>query len=173
MSEDITVIFSHGLESSPQSRKIVYLSEISRSLGLSCQAPDYRFTQDPDRRVQSLLSLCESISGEVILVGSSMGGYVSVVASEIMKPKGLFLMAPAFFLSGYNRQSFKPGSSTVTVIHGWHDELIPPENVFRFSREHQAELHVLDSDHILSDCLEDIGLIYKSFLRKLLSGQCA
>ena len=34
----------------------------------------------------------------LILVGSSMGGYVSTVASVSLKPAGLFLMAPAFYM---------------------------------------------------------------------------
>jgi alpha-beta hydrolase superfamily lysophospholipase len=41
---------------------------------------------------------------EIVLMGSSMGAYVATVAAETIKPSGLFLLAPAFYLPGYLRE---------------------------------------------------------------------
>ena len=59
---------------------------------------------DPELRVKKLLSHELSAHDQLFLVGSSMGGYVSTVASEALSAKGhdvkgLFLLAPAFYLA--------------------------------------------------------------------------
>lgn len=103
-----------------------------------------------------------------MLVGSSMGAYVSTVAAEIIKPKGLFLIAPAFYLPGYARTEFKPTTANIEVFHGWEDDVVPPENAWRFCREHRARLHILDADHRLLSILPIMATAFSRFL-----GDCA
>jgi pimeloyl-ACP methyl ester carboxylesterase len=75
------VIFSHGKESGPWGSKITRLAKIARQHGFEVDSIDYRNIGDTDDRVTRLIEAltCEEI---IILVGSSMGGYVSLVASE-------------------------------------------------------------------------------------------
>ena len=47
-------------------------------------AVDYRGVDDPDERVQMLHEFCRGFSGHLILVGSSLGGYVSLAAAPTM-----------------------------------------------------------------------------------------
>ena len=82
---------------------------------------------DPEERVKQLLRWSRVIS-KSFLVGSSMGGYVATVAAETLKPKGLFLLAPAFYLPGYRQTDFKPPTDRTLVFHGWRDDIVPPEN---------------------------------------------
>ena len=76
------VIFSHGKESGPWGSKIQRLAEIARRAGCDVDSIDYTDTFDPDLRVERLLERLKSEPDSVLLVGSSMGGYVALVAAE-------------------------------------------------------------------------------------------
>ena len=92
------VYFNHGKESGPWGTKITALAAIARQKGFRVVSLDYSNRLDPDIRVEELLNLRLPDSEFTVLVGSSMGGYVATVASQIITPVGLFLMAPAFYL---------------------------------------------------------------------------
>jgi len=49
-------------------------------------------------------------------------------------------------------------------VHGWHDEIVPVDNVIRWGREHRATLHLLDSDHRLENQIEMICILLRNFL---------
>ena len=106
----------------------------------------------------------DSGGAECRLVGSSMGAYVATVASEIIRPKGLFLIAPAFYLPGYQCTEFNPSADCIEVFHGWQDEVVPPENVWRFCQQHRACLHLLDADHRLLSILPVMADAFDRFL---------
>lgn len=130
---------------------------------MAVESPDFSFTRDPEERVRHLLSLDLPAGRDLILAGSSMGGYVAAVASRRLRPAGLFLMAPAFYLPGYE-QDPAPGARLVEVLHGWRDDVVPVENSWRFARAHRARLHVIDADHALSGAMPLIEGIFRSFL---------
>jgi hypothetical protein len=48
---------------------------------------------------------------------------------------------------------------------------VPVENSIRWAREHQATLHLLNSDHRLEDQIEEICRLLQGFLLRL--GQLA
>ena len=102
-----TVCFCHGRESGPWGTKIRRLARVAEQFGCRVVSLDDRDTQDPDERVSRLLTTVADLPGPLILVGSSMGGYVAAVASAQLQPVGLFLMAPAVGLPGY--ESLRPG----------------------------------------------------------------
>ena len=76
------VLFAHGKESGPWGSKIQHLAAIARRLGAQVVSPDYGDLPDPDARVARLLALPLPAHERLVLVGSSMGGYVSTVASQ-------------------------------------------------------------------------------------------
>ncbi|MGZ5576081.1 MAG: YqiA/YcfP family alpha/beta fold hydrolase, partial [Methylobacter sp.] len=102
------VIYNHGKDSIPWGEKAFQFAEIAKRYGYLFESPDYQEHSDPDKRVEQLLVMDLSGYDKVVLIGSSMGAYVATVASESIKPQGLFLLAPAFYLSGYRRTEFKP-----------------------------------------------------------------
>lgn len=163
-----TIYFAHGKESGPWGTKIVRLADIAKEYGVAVISPDYSDTFDPDVRVERLLSVCDISSEHLILVGSSMGGYVSTVASERLKPKGLFLMAPAFYIGDYQVQDPVPYSDTVDIIHGWNDDIVPCINSIKFAEKYKSNLHLIDSGHTLNDSLDQVCGIFKMFLGKIL-----
>lgn len=159
------VVFAHGMESGPWGSKIQHLASVAERLGAAVLSPDYRDTMNPDERVERLLKLPLPQHDRLILVGSSMGGYVSTVASISMEPDGLFLMAPAFFMPVFTVQNPVSGAVRTCVIFGWNDEVIPVEHGIRFAERHRAALHVLDSDHRLMTVLPELGELFEKFLK--------
>ena len=78
------VVFSHGLDGTPFSTKIRALYEIAEAEGYEVAAVDYRGVDDPEQRVQMLHEFCRGFSGHLVLVGSSLGGYVSLAAAPTL-----------------------------------------------------------------------------------------
>jgi alpha/beta superfamily hydrolase len=163
-----TVYFAHGQESGPWGTKIQTLAQIAQAHGLQVESPNYAGMNDPDARVQKLLDLQPADPSGLILVGSSMGAYVATVASQTLKPAGLFLMAPAFYRPGYAHQNPTPHASLTVIVQGLQDTVIPPETSLRFAREHQTELHLIHGDHRLNDQILTIASLFEDFLRRAL-----
>jgi surfactin synthase thioesterase subunit len=160
------VIYNHGKDSIPWGEKPLALAEAAKRLGFEFESPDYR-SNAPEVRIKQLLSVDVSAYDNVVLVGSSMGAYVAAVASEVIRPQGLFLIAPAFYLPGYARSEFNPPTGNIEVFHGWQDEVVPPENVWRFCSRHHARLHMLDADHRLLSILPLMVETFDRFLRDI------
>lgn len=167
MRTDKLVCFAHGKEAGPWGTKIARLAHLARVRGFGVMSPDYRDLSNPDDRVQRLLDLRPEAE-RLVLVGSSMGGYVSTVASRTLLPSGLFLMAPAFYMDGYAEAAPVPFAAHTVVIHGWQDEVIPAEHAVRFAAEHEVDLHVLaGGDHQLHGVMPRIEALFALFLDAL------
>jgi pimeloyl-ACP methyl ester carboxylesterase len=158
------VCFAHGMESGPWGTKITHLAGIARQQGYSVLSPDYSHTRDPHRRVAQLLELAPGASRALVLVGSSMGGYVSAAACAQLRPQALFLMAPALYFPGFEAE---PDGipALCSVVHGWRDDVVPVSRALRFAERNRAALHVLDSAHDLNDQLPAIGALFAQLLQ--------
>lgn len=161
------IVFSHGKESGPWGSKISYLADIAKQQGHSVDSIDYRQSLDPEWRVQHLLESVAADDTETVLVGSSMGAYVATLAAQQIKPKGLFLMAPAFYLPGYTEQNPQPPSCPVAIVHGWNDAVVPVENAIRFAQLHRCDLQLINSDHGLNHSLKQLGELFALFMADL------
>ena len=160
------VHFLHGKESGPWGSKITYLANIVRDLGYDVDSIDYSLTFDPEKRVQ-MLAESHAKRPAAYLVGSSMGGWVALTASAAVDVKGVFLLAPAVYLDDYPPHRVGCPGSAIEIVHGWHDSLIPYQNVVRFSQEHLCTLHLVDDEHRLQHSLEQIGEYLTSFLKRM------
>jgi pimeloyl-ACP methyl ester carboxylesterase len=158
------IVFSHGLESGPWGAKISAMADVARSEGFDVDSVDYRGITDPRDRVTRLLAFCRDLQGDLILVGSSMGGHVAVTASALLQAQGMFLLAPAFYMPGYEELTPKPAKCPMTIVHGWQDDVVPVENSIRFAREHGATLHLLPGDHRLHEQISQINYLFEYFL---------
>lgn len=162
-----TVVFSHGKESGPWGSKITAMAAVVRDLGIGVESPDYRGMDDPGLRVGKLVAAVADMTGPVVLVGSSLGGHVAGTAAATLKPRGLFLMAPAFYMHGFEAHTPQQISCPTAIVHGWHDAIVPVENSIRWAREHRATLHLLDSAHRLEDQIDAICRLFRDFLTGL------
>jgi alpha/beta superfamily hydrolase len=161
------VVFSHGKESGPWGSKITAMAAVVRDLGVALESVDYRGLDDPAMRVNKLIGAAKEFPNPVVLVGSSMGGHVSAAAARALQPRALFLLAPAFYMAGYEQYTPQDVSCPTAIVHGWHDDIVPVENSIRWAREHQATLHLLNSDHRLEDQIGAICVLLRAFLTDL------
>ncbi len=157
------VYFSHGKESGPWGSKIKRLAHVAKEHGCSVDSIDYSDILDPDLRVERLIKVLEDVEENFVLVGSSMGGYVSLVASEQVNVKGVFLLAPALFMKGYKKQTYNHNAN-IEIVHGWSDDIIPPENSIQFAKNNDCSLHLISGDHRLNSSIEVVENLFSQFL---------
>lgn len=163
-----TVIFAHGRETGPWGVKIRALARVSEAHGCRVISQDDRDTMDPDLRAERLVEAGRAVDSPLVLVGSSMGGYAATVASDLLRPAGLFLMAPAVGLSGYRVPDPAPTAELIAVVHGWDDDVVPLANVLEFSRRHRLFCHLAPAGHTLREQLPWLTALYTQFLRAVL-----
>jgi pimeloyl-ACP methyl ester carboxylesterase len=162
-----TVVFSHGKESGPWGAKITAMAAVVRDLNWAVESVDYRGMDDPAQRVEKLLGIGRQLKGPIVLVGSSMGGHVAAAAASRLKAAALFLLAPAFYMPGFEKYTPQDVAAPTAIVHGWRDNIVPVDNVIRWAREHRATLHILDSDHRLEDQIGMICILLRNFLATL------
>jgi len=163
----LTLYFAHGQESGPWGTKIRRLAEEAQALGHVVESPDYSDLREPEPRVTRLQELLPAPPDHLVLVGSSLGGWVSLKASEALRPAGLFLLAPAVGLEVFSEASPPPHAGTCEIVQGWRDDVVPPEGVIAFAQQHRCALHLLDSGHRLTDQLDCIAELFTRFLTRL------
>lgn len=166
------ICFSHGKESGPWGTKISAMADVARDRDLAVDSLDYRGMDDPAARVEKLVANCRDIGRPLVLVGSSMGAHVAAAAAEqLADVRGLFLIAPAFYMPGYEAQTPAPHVARITIIHGWRDAVVPVANSIRFAARYRASLHLIDGDHRLTDQVFEINRIFDWFLDDLTGGR--
>jgi len=161
------VVFSHGKDSGPWGKKITALADIARGEGYEVESVDYRGIETVRGRIDKLIEVCKKLSGELVLVGSSLGGYVTVAAASLLHARGAFLMAPALYMEGLPPLRERVLDCPAAIVHGWHDKVVPLEDSVRFAREYSAALHLVDADHQLHEQLRLIKYLFEYFLINL------
>ena len=160
------LVFSHGKESGPWGFKIRRLAPVAESFGFDVSSIDYQDLADPDDRVSRLLGALPGDPGQVVLAGSSMGGYVSLVASETAAVASLFLLAPAVYVPGFGQQSYASRCEHIEIVHGWSDDVIPAQNAIDYAREADATLHLISGDHPLNESIDEVEALFRGFLQR-------
>lgn len=169
-------ILSHGFESGPDATKVTALADVAQSLGWSHERPDYTDLDarreagelgDVAARLQRLLGLARAAAarGPVLLAGSSLGAWISGRASLELPVAGLFLLAPPVRMRG--APPMDAANVPVSIVHGWHDELIDADDVVAWARPRNARLLLVDDGHRLSAHVQDGADAFAAFLRSL------
>lgn len=162
-----TVVFSHGQESGPWGTKIRVMAELVQGMGCAAHSIDYQGIDDPTARVDKCIRECGKIDDELILVGSSMGGHVATAAAGEVGAVGLFVLAPAYFMEGFENLTPSPPALPICIVHGWHDDIVPVESSIRFARSCSAALHIIDGDHRLTINIEEINEYLRRFVEEV------
>ena len=187
------VIASHGLLSSKESEKYVALGERLSQEGIAMLRFDFRGIGESEgrieddtvsRRIMDLGSAIEFIrsrrdlKGRIGLLGSSLGGYVSLIrASEEEKIRAVVIWATPFHLDDLKSNQGTEGHplpeeaffedlpkhrllpvlpkvANCMVIHGEKDELVPVDQAWEIfhSLGSPKEIRILEgADHRLTD----------------------
>jgi len=161
------VVFSHGKDSGPWGKKITALADVARGEGYDVESVDYRGIDTAKGRIDKLSEVCNKLSGDLVLVGSSLGGYITVSAASLLHARGVFIMAPALYMEGLPPLRERLLDCPAAIVHGWHDQVVPVENSVRFAREYNVSLHLVDADHELHQQLRLIKYLFEYFLINL------
>lgn len=169
-------ILSHGFESGPDATKVTALAEAAHQLGWTTERPDYTDLDartdisrvgDVPARLQRLITLASerATQGPLVLAGSSLGAYISAIASLQVPVKGLFLMVPPLTMGPM--PALDAARVPTSVVHAWHDEIIPAAGVIDWARARSARLLVLDDGHRLSAHVDECAQAFASLLAGL------
>jgi len=170
-------ILSHGFESGPDATKVTALDAAARALGWSTERPDYTDLDarlevsrvgDVPARLARLVELARrrvAEGGPVVLAGSSLGAYISALASLQVPTRGLFLMVPPTTMGPM--PALDAAAVPTSVVHAWHDEIIPAAEVIEWARVRSLRLLLLDDGHRLARHVEATAEAFAALLRTL------
>lgn len=167
------IILSHGSESSPEATKVSMLAMLAESLGWRTQRPDYRAADERGYagsvapRIARLRATIEALDAPPLLVGSSMGAFVSGLVSLDVPVAGLLLLATPSEIPGYARKFGLHTDGPTLLIHGWRDDVCPLAEVQAFAAHRRLPLLVLDDDHRLGSSMEMIAAQFLHLLDQL------
>ncbi|OOG48120.1 alpha/beta hydrolase [Rhodanobacter sp. C01] len=170
------IILSHGSDSGPDATKVSMLAALAESLGWRTQRPDYR--SDDARghagsvapRIARLRATIEALDAPPLLVGSSMGAFVSGLASLDVPVAGLLLLATPSAIPGYPRPFDLRREVPTMLIHGWRDDVCPLAGVHALAAQRRLPLLVLDDDHRLGASMDVITVQFRQMLDRLAAG---
>lgn len=167
------VILSHGSDTGPDATKVSVLAKVAESSGWTTERPDYReddklgHAESIEPRIARLHQRIAACATPPVLVGSSMGAFVSGLASLEVPVAGLFLLAAPALIPG-NDLAFDVRLDVPTLmIHGWHDEVCPLDDIYEFAGRRELPLLILDDDHRLSAHMDAISRQFGFFLEQL------
>ena len=169
-------ILSHGFESGPDATKVTALADVAERLGWTHERPDYTDLDarrevtplgDVPARIARLAALAQAAAarGPLVLAGSSLGAYISGVVSLQVPVAGLFLMAPPVVMEG--APPMPAAAVPTSVLHGWHDELIPAAQVVDWARARDARLLLVNDSHRLSGHVQASAEAFAALLAAL------
>jgi len=165
------VCFSHGQDSGPWGTKIKTLADLASADNWAVESLDYQGMADPLDRVEKCVQWCREQAEPAVLYGSSMGGYVAMAAAAQVPVRGLFLMAPALFMPGYEEFMPDPLPDCPTlIVHGWHDDVVPYAGSVRYGVATGASVMLINSDHRLTSSLDEIQRLFADFLQRVRGG---
>lgn len=198
------VICSHGLLSSKDSVKYLLLAQVLNEAGVGLLRFDFCGCGESSGsmkettvagRIEDLAAavkavrLHPSFSGKIGLLGSSMGGYVSLfyaqkdpeIAATVCwatpsNMKDMLARKTRLKLYGLGEPFFKelkaqtymeaPGGVSKTfIIHGDKDEVVPPpqaQEIYQRSTEPKELYYLTGSDHRISDPAHRLKAVQKS-----------
>lgn len=167
------IILSHGSDSGPDATKVSALAALAESLGWHTHRPDYRADDARGHaasvapRIARLRATVEALEAPPLLVGSSMGAFVSGLVSLDVPVAGLLLLATPSEIPGYARKFDLRGGVPALLIHGWRDEVCPLAGTHAFAAGRRLPLLVLDDDHRLGASMDMIAAQFRLLLDQL------
>lgn len=165
-----TAIFSHGKKGTPQGTKINTLRTVAEQQGFQTHALDYTKCKNANQRIAKLQQfIATQTTTQILLVGSSMGGYISTALANDHQLIGLFLLCPALYMPNpeYQIQNYTPNCDNIEIIHGWNDKTVPIKNSIKFGQQTKARLSLINDDHRLAQSHNFIKQRFQQFLTEI------
>ena len=130
----VQFIYLHGFASSPSSNKAKVFKTAFEKKGLSLKVPDLDGGDFENMTLSSQIKIVEDLLDDLencryALIGSSMGGYLAALISQLRdEVDAIYLIAPAFeFLTRWNKKiesqfGKKNIPNTIRVFHYRHNK---------------------------------------------------
>ena len=169
-----TIILSHGSDSGPDATKVSALAKVAEAIGWNALRPDFReedkrgHAGSVQPRVDKLIELADEATQPLVLAGSSMGAFVSGLASLQVRCAGIFLVALPMSIPRWS-QRFDMARVPAMLVHGFDDELCPVTAAAQFAGARGIPTLLLPDDHRLSHHVEQVAQQFRSFLRRISS----
>jgi predicted alpha/beta-hydrolase family hydrolase len=167
------VILSHGSDSGPEATKVSALARVAEALGWSAFRPDYReedkigYAGSVPPRIARLVEAMRNAPRPLVLAGSSMGAFVSGLASLRAPCQGLFLIALPIDIPGCPQRFDVARDVPGMLVHGYRDEMCPVDVAVAFSHERGMPALLLDDDHRLASHVTALERQFELFLRTI------
>ena len=167
-----TVVLSHGSDSGPDATKVSALAKVAEELGWTTRRPDFReedklgHAGSVQPRVEKLVAAAREAAQPLVLAGSSMGAFVSGLASLQVPCAGIFLIALPMMIPRWS-QHFDMANVPAMLVHGFNDELCPVTAAAQFASARGIPALLLPDDHRLANHVELIGQEFRLFLQRL------
>ena len=167
------VILSHGSDSGPEATKVSALARVAEALGWTTFKPDYReedklgYAECVPRRVARLVETMQGEPRPLVLAGSSMGAFVSGLASLRAPCNGLFLIALPIDIPDCLQRFDAARDVRGMLVHGYRDELCPVDAAVAFTRARGMPALLLDDDHRLGNHVDLLERQFELFLHAL------
>ena len=156
-----TRVFIHGLESTSQGTKGIYLRERYPAMIIE----DY--TGSLEARLEKLEAVLAGKEG-LILVGSSYGGLMAAIYAcrHPEKIRRLILLAPAINLEEFESYAGRVLNMPVHLYHGRQDDVVPPGEVRAVADAIFSDLtyHLVEDDHSLHETFP--GMPWEELLKE-------
>ncbi|MBV9766356.1 MAG: alpha/beta fold hydrolase [Acidobacteriaceae bacterium] len=136
LSDRLRVLYLHGFASSPASRKARFFAEKLAGVGIRLEIPDLAARDFVHLTISDQLDLIARVCAQepVILIGSSLGGYLAALyASSHPEVDRLLLLAPAFQF--YQLWANELGPERLEL---WRKERFLP--IFHYGEEREMSL---------------------------------
>lgn len=167
-----TVILSHGSDSAPDATKVSVLATVAEQMGWRALRPDYReedklgHAGSVQPRVEKLIATANATQSPLVLAGSSMGAFVSGLASLQVPCAGVFLIALPTMIPRWSER-FDMANVPAMLVHGFDDELCPASAAAGFANARRIPTLLLPDNHRLSGHVEQIAQQFRLFLEWL------
>ena len=73
-------------------------------------------------------------------------------------------------MQGYKKQTYSH-KNNVAIVHGWSDDILPPENSMKFARNIDCSLHLISGDHRLNSSMTTVEKLFSQFLTSLVHNE--
>ncbi|RUL80015.1 alpha/beta hydrolase [Dyella choica] len=169
------IILSHGSDTGPDATKVSVLAKLAQSMGWTTERPDYReddklgHAESIEPRIARLHQRIAACDAPPVLVGSSMGAFVSGLVSLEVPVAGLFLLATPALIPGNDLAFDVRLDVPALLIHGWRDEVCPLDEIYEFAGRRELPLLIVNDDHRLGEHVDSIGRQFGFFLQQLAS----
>jgi pimeloyl-ACP methyl ester carboxylesterase len=131
------IIYLHGFASGPSSKKAQHFRQRFREAGIEIQVPDLAEGDFEHLSISGQLRVIERLAarGPVVLIGSSMGGYLaSLYAARHPEVLRVVLLAPAFGFARRWTETLDPSQLEEWKRTGWL-------SLYHFAEQRQSRVH--------------------------------